>query len=93
MSRGRPPPLGYLRGKGYSVLIKIAFQCVTLMCGGLAALSPEHLRLCASTLGQFGRQAVANIVLMVPESLFWGFFDVIHAKPREAEHEEVDSAL
>ena len=52
---GRPPSLGYLQEKGYSALIKIAFQCMTLMCDGLAALSPEHLRLCISTLAQFGR--------------------------------------
>ena len=76
------------------MLIKIAFQCMTLMCDGLAAaLSPEHLRLCTSTLGQFGPQAVAKVALMVPESSFWGVFDAIHAKPREAKHEEVDSAL
>lgn len=31
-SRGRPPPLGYLQERGYSALIKIAFQCMTLMC-------------------------------------------------------------
>jgi len=67
---------------------------MTLMCDGLAAaLSPEHLRLCTSTLGQFGPQAVAKVALMVPESSFWGVFDAIHAKPREAKHEEVDSAL
>ncbi|KAF8495958.1 hypothetical protein F5888DRAFT_1840469 [Russula emetica] len=29
--RGRPPPLGYLQERGYSVLIKIAFQCMTLI--------------------------------------------------------------
>jgi hypothetical protein len=30
------------------------------MCDALAALSPEHLRLCISTLGQFGRQAAGR---------------------------------
>jgi hypothetical protein len=50
---------------GYSALIKISFQCMTLMCNTLVALSLEHLRLCISTLGQpeFGRQADTNIVL------------------------------
>ena len=27
-------------------MIKVVFQFMTLMCDGLAALSPEHLRLC-----------------------------------------------
>ena len=92
-SRGRPPPLGYLQEKGYSALIKIAFQCMTLMCDGLAALSPEHLRLCISTLGQFGRQADTNIALTAAESLFWGVSDAIQAKRREADHEPAYSAL
>ncbi|KAI0298232.1 hypothetical protein BC826DRAFT_1184404 [Russula brevipes] len=36
--RSRLPPLGYLRReKGYSTLIEIAFQCMTLMCDALAA--------------------------------------------------------
>ena len=50
-TRGRPPPLGYLQEKGYSALIKIAFQCMTHRCDGLAALSREYLWLCISTLG------------------------------------------
>jgi C-terminal region of Mon2 protein len=91
--RARPPPLGYLQEKGYSALIKIAFQCMTLMCDGLAALSPEHLRLCISTLGQFGRQADTNIALTAAESLFWGVSDAIQAKRREADHEPAYSAL
>ena len=91
--RGRPPPLGYLQEKGYSALIKIAFQCMTLMCDALAALSPEHLRLCISTLGQFGRQADTNIALTAAESLFWGVSDAIQAKRREADHEPAYSAL
>jgi hypothetical protein len=90
---GRPPPLGYLQEKGYSALIKIAFQCMTLMCDGLAALSPEHLRLCICTLGQFGRQADTNIALTAAESLFWGVSDAIQAKRREADHEPAYSAL
>ena len=90
---GRLPPLGYLQEKGYSALIKIAFQCMTLMCEGLAALSPEHLRLCICTLGQFGRQADTNIALTAAESLFWGVSDAIQAKRREADHEPAYSAL
>ena len=92
-SRGRPPPLGYLQERGYSALIKIAFQCMTLMCDALAVLSPEHLRLCISTLGQFGRQADTNIALTAAESLFWGVSDAIQAKRREADHEPAYSAL
>jgi len=92
-SHGRPTPLGYLQEKGYSALIKIAFQCMTLMCDGLSALSPEHLRLCISTLGQFGRQADTNIALTAAESLFWGVSDAIQAKRREADHEPAYSAL
>ena len=91
--RARPPPLGYLQEKGYSSLIKIAFQCMTLMCDALAALSPEHLRLCISTLGQFGRQADTNIALTAAESLFWGVSDAIQAKRREAAQEPAYSAL
>jgi len=69
-SRGRPPPLGYLQETGYSALIEIAFienalRRMTLMCDsdGLAALSPEHMRFCISTLGQFGWKIVTNIGL------------------------------
>jgi hypothetical protein len=51
------------------------------------ALSPDHHRLCISTLGQFRRQADMNIALTAEESLFWGVSDVIQAKRREADHE------
>jgi protein MON2 len=80
-------PLGYLQEKGYSALIKIPFQCMTLMCDGLSALSPENLRLCISTLGQFGRQADTNFVLTAAESLFCSVSDAIQAKRHEADHE------
>ena len=40
------------------------FQCMTLTCDALAALSPGHLRLCIGTLGQFDQQADTNIALM-----------------------------
>jgi C-terminal region of Mon2 protein len=91
--RMRPPPLTHLQEKGYSVLIKIAFQCMTLMCDSLSVLSPDHLRLCITTLGQFGRQADTNIALTAAESLFWGVSDAIQAKRREADHEPAYSAL
>ncbi|KAH9961982.1 hypothetical protein BC827DRAFT_1383745 [Russula dissimulans] len=81
--RMRPPPLTHLQEKGYSVLIKIAFQSMTLICDSLSALSPDHLRLCITTLGQFGRQADTNIALTAVESLFWGVSDAIH-KPNGA---------
>lgn len=63
LGKNRPPPLGYLNEKGYTSLVKIAFQSLTLVCDSLSSLSPEHLRLCISTLGQFGRQADTNIAL------------------------------
>src|SRR5260221_3269111 len=66
---------------------------MTLMCDVLSAPSPEHLRLCISTLGQFGRQADTNIALTAAESLFWGVSDAIQAKRREADHEPAYSAL
>ena len=43
-----------------------------LMCNALAALSPEHLRLCISTLGEFGRQSDTNISLTAAESFLRG---------------------
>ena len=53
--------LGYLQVTGCSALIKIAFQGMMLLYDGLAAFSPEYLRLCISMLGQFGRQADTDI--------------------------------
>jgi len=75
------------------VLIKIAFQCMTLMCDSLSALSPDHPRLCITTLGQFGRQADTNIAPTAGESLFWGVSDAIQAERREADYEPLHSAL
>ena len=92
-SRGHPLPLGYLQERGYSALIEIAFQCMTLMCDSLAALSPEYLMFCISTLGKFGRQAVMNIALTAAKNLFWGLSDVIQAKRCEADHEPAYSTL
>jgi hypothetical protein len=64
-----------------------------LMCDGLSALPPGHLRLCISMPGQFGRQEDTNIALAAAESLFWGVSDAIQAKRREADHEPTYSAL
>lgn len=91
--RAKPLPLGYLQEKGYTSLIKIAFQSLTLVCDSLSALSPEHLRLCISTLGHFGRQADTNIALTAAESLFWSVSDSIQAKRKDAEKEPEYSAL
>jgi len=66
---------------------------MTLMCDALAELSPKHLRLCISTLGQFGRQAGTNTALTASESLFWGVSDVIQVKWHKANHEGVNSVL
>ncbi|KAI8977746.1 hypothetical protein BD414DRAFT_154340 [Trametes punicea] len=93
LGRNRPPPLGYLNEKGYTSLVKIAFQSLTLVCDSLSSLSPEHLRLCISTLGQFGRQADTNIALTAAESLLWGVSDSIQAKRREEDKEPEYSAL
>ncbi|KAI0073983.1 hypothetical protein K474DRAFT_1774330 [Panus rudis PR-1116 ss-1] len=92
-SKHRLPPLGYPTEKGYSSLVKIAFQSLTLVCDSLSQLSPEHLRLCISTLGQFGRQADTNIALTAAESLLWGVSDSIQAKRKDAEKEPEYSAL
>jgi hypothetical protein len=87
----RPPPLGYLQEKGYSALIKIAFQRMTLMCD--AALLPDHLQLRISMLGQFGRQADTNITLTAVESLFWGVSDTVQVKRHELDHKPTYGAL
>jgi hypothetical protein len=50
-------------------------------------LSPDHLRLCISTLGQFGRQADTNIALTAATSLLWNVSDAIQAKRKNAELE------
>ncbi|KAI0354523.1 hypothetical protein OH77DRAFT_1548844 [Trametes cingulata] len=93
LGRNRPPPLSYLNEKGYTSLVKIAFQSLTLVCDSLSSLSPEHLRLCIGTLGQFGRQADTNIALTAAESLLWGVSDSIQAKRREEDKEPEYSAL
>ncbi|KAI0086033.1 guanine nucleotide exchange factor in Golgi transport N-terminal-domain-containing protein [Irpex rosettiformis] len=89
----RPPPLGTINEKNYTSLVKIAFQSLTLVCDSLSELSPEHLRLCISTLGQFGRQADTNIALTAAESLLWGVSDSIQMKRKDVEREPEYSAL
>ncbi|KAH9934248.1 uncharacterized protein B0H18DRAFT_1082813 [Fomitopsis serialis] len=91
--RRKPAPLGYTNDKGHNSLVKIAFQSLTLVCDSLGSLSPEHLRLCISTLGKFGRQADTNIALTAAESLLWGVSDSIQAKRKDAETEHEFSAL
>jgi hypothetical protein len=87
-AKPKPPPLGYANEKGYALLVKIAFQSLTLVCDSLSLLSPEHLRLCIATLGSFGRQADTNIALTAAESLLWGVSDSIQAKRKDAEKEQ-----
>ena len=94
--RINPPkasPLGYTNEKSYTVLVKIAFQSLTLVCDSVSSLSPQHLRLCISTLGQFGRQADTNIALTAAESLLWSVSDAIQAKRKDADKEPEYSAL
>jgi len=66
---------------------------MALMCDGLAALSPEHLKLCISTLGQFGRQADTDIALTATECLVWGISDAIQVTQPEADHKPAHCAL
>ncbi|KAG9118878.1 hypothetical protein FRC07_006393, partial [Ceratobasidium sp. 392] len=88
--RFRPPPL---QPKNSSVLIRIAFQSMTLMCDNLDVLSPEHLRLCITTLGLFGRQPDTNIALTAAESLLWSVSDSVQAKRSDPAKEEEYSKL
>lgn len=91
--RRKAPPLGYTNEKSYTVLVKIAFQSLTLVCDSVSSLSPQHLRLCISTLGQFGRQADTNIALTAAESLLWSVSDSIQAKRKDAAKGPEYSAL
>ncbi|KAF9033039.1 hypothetical protein BDZ89DRAFT_1036881 [Hymenopellis radicata] len=88
---GRTKPLligfGTPSEKSFTALIKIAFQSLTLVCDSVTALSPEHLRLCISTLGQFGRQADTNIALTAAASLLWSVSDAIQGKRKDVEEE------
>lgn len=85
--------LGYVNDRGYTALVKIAFQSLKLVCDSVSVLSPTDLRLCIKTLGQFGRQADTNIALTAAESLLWSVSDSIQAKRKDAEMEPEYSAL
>lgn len=94
--RAKPPPpldMGNPTGKSYIGLVKIAFQSLTLVCDSVSSLSPEHLRLCISTLGQFGRHADINIALTAAVSLLWSVSDVIQSKRKNDEEEPKYSEL
>ncbi|KAI6131100.1 hypothetical protein EDD16DRAFT_1822615 [Pisolithus croceorrhizus] len=84
INRPKPLPLGYNNERGHTTLVKIAFQSMKLVCDSVSTLSPEHLRLCIATLGQFGRQAETNVALTAAESLLWSVSDSIQAKRRDA---------
>ncbi|KAJ7123851.1 hypothetical protein C8R43DRAFT_1098976 [Mycena crocata] len=93
--RTRPMPLGLGNPseKSYTALVKIAFQSLTLVCDSVSSLSPAHLRLCISTLGQFGRQADTNIALTAAASLLWSVSDAIQSKRKNAEEEPEYNSL
>ncbi|KAG6333293.1 hypothetical protein ID866_5795 [Astraeus odoratus] len=91
--RPKPLPLGYGSERGYLTLVKIAFQSLKLVCDSVSSLSPEHLRLCISTLGLFGRQADTNIALTAAESLLWSVSDSIQAKRKDVQREPEYSEL
>lgn len=93
--RSKPLPLGLgmPSEKSNNALIKIAFQSLTLVCDSVTALSPDHLRLCIGTLGQFGKQSDTNIALTAAASLLWSVSDAIQSKRRHAEKEPEYSSL
>ncbi|KAF7290808.1 Protein MON2 [Mycena indigotica] len=95
VTRTKPSPLGLGNPteKGSAALVKIAFQSLTLVCDSVSSLSPEHLRLCISTLGQFGRQSDTNIALTAAASLLWSVSDAIQSKRKDEEHEPEYNAL
>jgi hypothetical protein len=95
LPRSIPPSiiLGNASEKGNAALVKIAFQSLTLVCDSISSLSAEHLRLCISTLGQFGRQADTNIALTAAESLLWSVSDAIQYKRKDVDKEPEYSAL
>jgi len=85
--------LGNPTERSYSGLVKIAFQSLTLVCDSVSSLSPDHLRLCISTLGQFGRQADTNIALTAAASLLWSVSDAIQSKRKDVDEEPEYSEL
>ncbi|KAF7329520.1 Protein MON2 [Mycena kentingensis (nom. inval.)] len=94
-ARTKPLPLGLgtPNEKGLAALVKIAFQSLTLVCDSVSSLSPEHLRLCIATLGQFGRQSDTNIALTAAASLLWSMSDAIQSKRKNADAEREYNAL
>ena len=93
--RTKPIPLGLGNPteKSYNGLVKIAFQSLTLVCDSVSSLSPEHLRLCIGTLGQFGHQADTNIALTAAASLLWSVSDAIQSKRKNVDEEPEYSEL
>lgn len=93
--RGKSLPLGLGNPseRSYTALVKIAFQSLTLVCDSVSSLSPDHLRLCITTLGQFGRQADTNIALTAAASLLWSVSDAIQSKRKDADEEPGYSEL
>ncbi|EKM74882.1 hypothetical protein AGABI1DRAFT_65220 [Agaricus bisporus var. burnettii JB137-S8] len=89
----KPLGAGLPNEKSYTTLVKIAFQSLTLVCDSVSTLTPDHLRLCISTLGQFGRQADTNIALTAATSLLWSVSDAIQAKRKDAQLEPQYSEL
>jgi hypothetical protein len=85
--------LGYPSDKAHSLLVKSAFQSLTLACDSVSVLSPDHLRMCITTLGQFGRESDTNIALASTESLLWSVSDAIQSKRKEVDKEPEYSAL
>ncbi|KAF8879578.1 guanine nucleotide exchange factor in Golgi transport N-terminal-domain-containing protein [Infundibulicybe gibba] len=82
-----PVGLGNPSERSSATLVKIAFQSLTLVCDSISSLSAEHLRLCISTLGQFGRQADTNIALTAAASLLWSVSDAIQSKRKDVDQE------
>ncbi|KAH6905130.1 hypothetical protein BKA70DRAFT_1293490 [Coprinopsis sp. MPI-PUGE-AT-0042] len=85
--------LGNPSEKSYSTLVKIAFQSLTLVCDSISLLSPNHLRLCIATLGQFGRQSDTNIALTAAASLLWSVSDSIQMRRKNVDEEPEYSEL
>lgn len=85
--------LGQSNDRVDAVLARIAFESLKLVCDTVSTLSPQNLRLCISTLGQFGRQVDTNIALTSAGSLLWGISDSIQAKRKEIEREPEYSEL
>ncbi|KAJ2924060.1 hypothetical protein H1R20_g13035, partial [Candolleomyces eurysporus] len=94
-TRLKPLPLGLGNPteRSYSALVKIAFQSLTLVCDSVSLLNATHLRLCISTLGQFGRQSDTNIALTAAASLLWSVSDSIQAKRKDVDEEPEYSEL